>query len=691
MRSHPRRVCRLGVLILLGGLVAARPSALASAAQTGAPQTAQPPTTQGPGSQAPGTQPPQKQAPPAAPVPPAASETKPNTPSPASKPAALAVDTPQQVLLMEQCVPLRPRKVFAAVWRRLVCDPPRALGQFSERVFDRNHLPLERVSARIDAITKSPAGFDPNRSLTFTFDDRPVDLFSGANADARRVDADSQANVRGTVTNLDVGEYNVTIRVVASNSADNDAERVILSMFVKDEPWLPLIVVLLGVFLSFLTKKIFVVTKDRLALRGRIAQMNSSWLRNEPASSAVVWAQANLRLAGSLARQSWLTVPDLVNTRLAEVEALLPTLRAIRDMRASLQSNVTNALALTRSLGKLVALTARCSNPPLTAAITQQIEAELAVMDVWSRSDQLATALWKDRQDAIQKLLSNIQTSRIVDPAAKTTVDGMVKDLKDALDAAQPPDNVFSLYEEYAALEVLWQRRNEPGLLVKLATAYQARHSVEELFAISDADAWDNLKRAAADDRIRIVAPAVPQQVFDPFTLRVTAGDQAIDESYLFKFRLRYRWHFKLISRRWWAPWAGETKVVELTPETLEPAVVQYLPRPGTVSATVTIWNGTSDSVPIEKRASFKIERSDAVPLVGAMERAGIWPLVAAAIVAVLTGLSTQYFGNTTFGSPKDYLTLFLTGAAVDWVKNAVQPTASSTAPPATAPPPPAK
>ena len=70
------------------------------------------------------------------------------------------------------------------------------------------------------------------------------------------------------------------------------------------------------------------------------------------------------------------------------------------------------------------------------------------------------------------------------------------------------------------------------------------------------------------------------------------------------------------------------------------------------------------------------------------MERAEFWPLVIAAIIAVLTGLSTQYFGNTTFGSAKDYVALFLTGTAFDWLKNAVQPTpptpASATAPTST-------
>jgi hypothetical protein len=660
-----------GVLAFLGAILAPSVCATVSTAQATVAQTSAS-TAQTPAPTAPN-----------APNPPAKIET----PTITTKPATLAVDTPQQTLVLERCVPLRPTTVFAWFSRRLVCQPPRALGQFSERIFDRNRIaPIDRVFVRIDAVAKSPSGFDPIRSLAFTFNGRSADLFSGRDTAVAHIDAEGQANVRATVTNLDSGEYNVTLRFVAPNFADGDAEKVALSMFVKDEPWVPLMVVLFGVLLSFLTKKIFVATKDRLALRARIAQMDSSWLRNEPAASAVVWAQANLRLAGSLARQAWLTVPDLVNTRLADVEALLPTLRKIRDTRTSIQSSAENALAQRLALRKLWLLTARC-NPPLTAAIAQQITNDLDAMDIWNRPDQLPMALWNDRLAPIQTFVSSIQMETIADSNAKAVIGTIVDDLNRAIAGAQPPPNLLALYAEFAALEVLWPRLSEPELLGKLLAAYQARHSVQELFAISDANAWQKLKEAANDGHVQIMAPSVPQQVFDPFTLGVTSGDHVLDESYLFRFKLRYRWHIELSSRRWWKPWAGQTQKYPLTPETLEPTVVQYAPRPGAIAATVTIWNGTSDSVTITTPVSFKIERSEATPLVGAMERAEFWPLVAAALIAVLTGFSTQYFGNTTFGSAKDYVTLFLTGTAVDWVKNAVQPTPSPATTPSQASP----
>jgi hypothetical protein len=46
---------------------------------------------------------------------------------------------------------------------------------------------------------------------------------------------------------------------------------------------------------------------------------------------------------------------------------------------------------------------------------------------------------------------------------------------------------------------------------------------------------------------------------------------------------------------------------------------------------------------------------------------------ILAAIVAIVTGLSTFYFKNPVFGSLQDYLSLFLWGTAVDQTKNALQ------------------
>lgn len=624
-------------------------------------------------------------------------------PQPSSQPqtetkrsAVLAVDMPSQPLALQRCMSLSPRLIFTPVrWAmrivaQPVCGAPPVLGWFSERVYDKSRTsPLERVSARVDSVAKPGAGFDPNRHLSFRFDNHAADLFSDEGADLRYVEPDGHANINGTVANLEAGEYNVTLRFTAANAAEEDSGKVTLSIFVKDGPLAPLIVVTLGVLVSFLTKRVFVVTRDRLALKERIARQDSAWLRNEPPSSAIVWAQANLRLVRSMVRAAQLAIPDMVTARLADVEALLPTLRAIRDTRKLLDANIRSPLVLARAKDRVAQQSARCSDPPLSAATTQQIAAELASIDAWATSASLPEDFWKDRLRAIRELLATVRVEAITNADAKFIVEKIVSELNEALARKDPPQNVFDLYERYATLEILWQQRDHAQTLNDLVDACTHNRPIVELFRITDDASWNRLTELVKAGRAMLAVPAVKPQAFEPFTIRVTTDDPEVNDSFLFKFKLRYVWKIELRSRRWWKPWAGETAFATLTPESLEPSVQQFARRMATAAASVTIRNG-SECVSIQAPASFEIETSDVVGLVGAMGRVETYPLIIAAIIAVLTGISTQYAGNATFGSTKDYLTLFLWGAAVDLVKNVVQPTTSAAPAAPGAPPAPA-
>jgi hypothetical protein len=623
--------------------------------------------------------------------------------------------------------------LFRKIWGRLACTSPQPLGEFREHIYEKSGtLPLAKVTVRMDSVAKAGGNFIPDRDLTFTFNGTPAALFSSQNADLRSIPENQQATIQGVFADLDSGEYAMTLRFVASN-ADSDSGKVGLTVLVRDEPWIPLLVIVLGVLTSFFTKKIFAVTRDRLTLKARISQLDSAWLRSEPTTSAIVWAQANLRLTRGLARLSWLTIPDLVNTKLADIEALLPTLRTIRDTRKLLESRVTNALARTRALGKLAQQAARCSDPPLSPAALQEIGKELeTIQQRWGSSGALSGALWTDRLESIRLLLKEVQPDYLKD-AAKDVVTALRDSLQMALGGAPPvpvavsgqaaapalagaslgpaalaavsavldaaagppgavstlpaaaqpgaapnvPDDVFGLYAQYAALELLWERRNAPELS-DLVASYEAHRSVQELFKIADDASWRRLMAAKEKKQIRLLAPTVPQQAFDPFALRVTTGDADLDGSFFFKFRLRFEWRIELRAWEWWKPRAGESQYAALTPETLEPTVVQYARRAGTGVATVRIWYGTSAFIDVDEPVTIKIERSDIKRIVNAQERAEFWPLVLAAGVAVITGFVTQYSGNNTFGSTKDYLALFLTGSAVDWLKNTVQPTTST-------------
>ncbi len=57
-----------------------------------------------------------------------------------------------------------------------------------------------------------------------------------------------------------------------------------------------------------------------------------------------------------------------------------------------------------------------------------------------------------------------------------------------------------------------------------------------------------------------------------------------------------------------------------------------------------------------------------------------------AAIIAIVTGLSMFYYNSPTFGSYKDYISLFLWGAGVDQGKNFLQAMQTYSAPGAKSP-----
>jgi hypothetical protein len=244
----------------------------------------------------------------------------------------------------------------------------------------------------------------------------------------------------------------------------------------------------------------------------------------------------------------------------------------------------------------------------------------------------------------------------------------MIDALATAVTATPPPPNALALFEEFAVLEILWERRMDQALVGEIVSAYQSGRPIDNLVETIDARDWEQVKAALSSDAAAVVVPPTRPQAYDPLTLRVTTGNPRLDSTFLFRFKLRYKWRITPKKKK------EANQVLEtLTPETLEPLVVQYLPRQGDVDVSLTVWNGTSDSVTLTNHGSLTIDAAETVPLVSAIERAEVGPLLTAGIIAIVTGMSLLYATNNVFGSMSDYLKLFLWGVAVDQGKNALQ------------------
>src|SRR5208282_2061945 len=90
---------------------------------------------------------------------------------------------------------------------------------------------------------------------------------------------------------------------------------------------------------------------------------------------------------------------------------------------------------------------------------------------------------------------------------------------------------------------------------------------------------------------------------------RVSTRDNTLDDTVLFKHRLRYEWHFKIQPqgrlsqslRQWLRKWPLRRmpQKRDLSPISAGPQVVQYSPWPGTITPSVTIRRDGDDSVEV--------------------------------------------------------------------------------------------
>jgi hypothetical protein len=88
---------------------------------------------------------------------------------------------------------------------------------------------------------------------------------------------------------------------------------------------------------------------------------------------------------------------------------------------------------------------------------------------------------------------------------------------------------------------------------------------------------------------------------------------------------------------------------------------------------------------------TFAIRKSNDYGILS-LEKAEVTGWVIAALAAIASGLSTFYYKAPVFGSPQDYLALFMWGAGIDQTKNFVQnmqASSPSSSPPLVPPTPP--
>jgi len=619
----------------------------------------------------------------------------------------------------------------------LVADAPSAplqisrslLGRFSGPFFSvtlrekSGQIGIAGIRVRLEQVSKQPgSGFSLRKNVAFTLNGEAVtdlDVWPTQQTESyRSFAAGGQAVIGMKLLNLEPGEYNAVLRFQASNSADNDGQKVPLVVQVRSSIWWAIFWLLVAVGFSFVGTKVITSMWHRYTFLSRIRALRPAWLGQEPSVLPVVWIRAVLKESEDLSRRFWLTGADQIDARVNQVSAMLGILDKVRHLREQLMTAALPRLPHIRAIATLGQIVGGLADEAPDAAALADANSKLAGCSNWLQPSTMADCYWTTICAEIVKLGPKLGLSEVTDEKRHAIMVELATDVKAALQ--QKPldlEGMMAVERRFAALKILWQWHDSDKFPDFISVVQSPRPApnpasqdstpapapitaplvrdigdsvLHQLFELADRGTWDLLRQAVANKSVVIVPPrsdgGQPKEAYDALRFEIQTGDHGIERSFLFKHALTFEWTFELEYNRQWMRMRGPSSSLVLSPTTSEPRVVQFFPRAGKLVAKVKIKNVNGENLGVDKMdvpgGSVAIAGSaDFGSFRGLANVEKISWLLSAA-VAVVTGLSMFYFKGSTFGSFQDYLTLFLWGAGVDQGKNFLQALQSYSAPP---------
>jgi hypothetical protein len=588
---------------------------------------------------------------------------------------------------------ISPQPVNLTLSRRLLFWRPMKETTFSVALREKTgKVRLEGITARLETVSKAPeGGFTLDRNASFKFNGKDVEHIeetpeARSGGPARDIPAGSQAVVAVTLKNLKAGEYDAVLHFQAANSNDDDAQKLTLTVQTRDCVIWAIGVLVLALVISFYTTKLLVSHRRGASLLMRIREIQPVGIDSEPHSLPVVWVRSVLRQTEELSRRYLLTSPDQIEARITDLERPLELLGRIAGLRKGIAG-----------LGPWIHRRAEVILDHIVSSIgafkptdeaTAKIKVELDALGLWLEPKKTQDCYWEDLSKSIGSLLGEADLGIVQSAEATLTMHRLFTDLQQAV--ANPPKDQkgkFEAEKHYAALKILWERRTDPGELAAAIECWNRSADIHSLFTLADDQAWARMEQAIQDKRLWIdmphTDPASPAEAYELLHVELKTSDPLLEQAFLFQHGLEFHWRFELTYRKWWCRRAKRAFKLVFEPRSAEPRLVEYVPRPGKLTASVRALpaerrhSATGEAAPLYLDLSTdrqsQIRKSSDFAGYKKYHTAEMISWVLASALAVVTGLTTFYFKGSAFGSVQDYLALFAWGTSIDQARNIFQ------------------
>jgi hypothetical protein len=594
------------------------------------------------------------------------------------RPATLVLDQNVMLLSTEQFCP----------WP-FVCAAPVAIANVRDK---SGNWPLDGVSARLEPGLKFVGpGFPLKDHVQVKFNGKDApDFFATPPEQPRNVAPRGQATIQFTFSDLTAGEYTIPLRVTAKNSADDDLQRLTVTLQVRHHWMCAVLVLVVAALFSFLATRVVSGLRQRAQFLTRVSAMRPAWLKSESAILPVTWLRATLSQAEKLSERYWLSGPNEIDARLTGAAGMLAVLDRVWQLRERIEA-IPDPKVKQRAIWNLDKVIERIPAVPLAEEDVARFKADLATFDVWCDPDSAKreAAFWADLFGAIRTLHAEVQVTQLPPGGARDLADYLLQLLVAEAIQNTPPDlqKKGAVLEVYERLSLLWEVRSHDDWVDQIVDLHpktggqwdrSAWAPIDKVYKVVDDGWWQYLIDLAPDQR-KVEAPTStldPVEAYGTVVFKLTAeAEPGLMRSYLVQKKLEYQWTIDVLPRR-----SRQTT----TPKTLnvgssQPRVAQYSPTAGQMKASVRITYEGREGPTVQQKTAVPVNKSRDFGILGIFEKADLIAFFVALAASVISGVAV-YALTPTFGSLKDYIALFTWGAGIDQGKNFIQSLAAYSA-----------